>query len=443
MADYSNFNNYADILRGLASQQMDQLPNMSPLVQEAQAPQQPLPMTRQPAMRKPQFQRKVANAMPDPSTLIDNLFAPQAADAEKLRQLANDYEGRPNPVDMKGLASIVDMWTGGNSAAHITPAMTPEDKQLHVAKLRALAGQTDTDITKEKLGLLNNQNSNETKLAMAELKGQLTGMANPFKKNNQLDKWQKDFGKDMDVYGSIRSVKGKIADTEIRSSRLKTLIESIKSGNADPQEMASMGEGMANMISNGAVSEERVRHFIPPSAGKTIAEWKQWFTGNPTGAEQQNFMDRYAYELQNESKNADRQLADFRRKSVPKHQMLWRDPEGRQNMALQASGYGIAPEELQGLFDPNNNQNKAKNYREIPDATEPGGAYQQSVARGEKQVSQRLGQDGNVAAASAAPVTKKVSQASFDKAASDLAKRDGVSLDEAKKHLEKYYGVGN
>jgi hypothetical protein len=417
MADFNNLNDYVDMLRGLASSPSSQQQNMSPLVasavpQELQRPS--LPPLKQVKIRVP-MQNKVSSSLADPGSLINELFAPQREDSDKLRQIADEYEARKNPVDMKGLASIVDMWTGGNSAAHVAPVMTPEDKQLHVAKLRALAGESDKDIAKEKIGLWNNANNNESKLAMAELKGQLTGMGSPFKRNNQLDKWQKDFGKDMDVYGSIRSVKGKIADTEIRASRLKTLIEAIKSGNADPQEMASLGEGMANMISNGAVSEERVRHFIPSSAGKTIAEWKQWFTAQPTGADQQKFVDRYAYELANESKNADRQLADFRRKNVTKHQMLWRDPEGRQNMLLQASGFGIAPEEVATLFDPKLIKDRAKNYREIPDATEPGGAYQQAATRGEQQVSARAGNVNAPAASGGKTIKSKMYSPSRNK----------------------------
>lgn len=392
--DYSAFNNYADILRGLASQAPAQSQNMSPLVQMAQEQQQPLPMSRQPAARQPRFQRKVADAMPDPSSLIDNLFAPQAQDAEKLRQLAADYEGRQNPVDMKGLASIVDMWTGGNSAAHVTPTMTPEEKQLHVAKLRALAGQTDTDITKEKLGLLNNQNTNETKFAtaMAKLEGMMAG-GGGHKEDTFFNQTQQ----------LLESARGNPAAAQAeRDIYAATKAKSLMNLMGDPNNLSNqmvnlLHQELAKIATGGVPSQHELEGLDSGALKGKLAGVYQVFSNKPTPANAGAFLkqyDQYANALTGDA------------------QKFIKDKYGR-------------------ILESRRNRLGERNYGDFKQQ------YLDRFLNEAKEAPQQPAADA---------VTKKVSvsQASFDKAVSDIMKRDGVSQDAASKHLEKLgYGVGN
>lgn len=145
----------------------------------AMAANQPMP-PRQPTALQTAVKQKIGVA-PEPSVtpqqrnLLQELFQQQSGDVQQLRQAAEDYEKKPLPVDMRSLASVVDMWTGGNAASGFAPSTTPEEKQMNVAKLRALAGEAQRDQTKEQIGLITSGDKNDTSLLKTALAGMIAG----------------------------------------------------------------------------------------------------------------------------------------------------------------------------------------------------------------------------------------------------------------------------
>ena len=100
---------------------------------------------------------------------------------------------------------------------------------------------------------------------------------------------------------SARSQFGSNANTQGRGVRALTLINSIPDGNLIPQEMMELTASLAGILTGtNAPALRTMEELLPKTAGRNIAQVKQWLTGNPTGTDQQAFVRRWAKTIQRE-----------------------------------------------------------------------------------------------------------------------------------------------
>jgi hypothetical protein len=78
-----------------------------------------------------------------------------------------------------------------------------------------------------------------------------------------------------------------------------------------PSEMTELASSIAQMINSGGVASEHVVHeMTPETAGRNWAEKLQYWAGSPQGANQQEFVRRFAHTAERESATAAKAIHD-------------------------------------------------------------------------------------------------------------------------------------
>ena len=207
----------------------------------------------------------------------------------------------------------------------------------------------------------------------------IKGAGSTAKEDQAFDKRLGDLSKDMDAAASSRSPFGQNQQKVNTAARLLGLLAN--GNNLDVRQQEELSIGLAALLSgSNAPAEGTIKNLVPPStlaAGPTAI--KEWLLNEPTGRGQQEFVQRMKETIERESGIAAGQNVESRYQRLPRHELLFHDPNSAHQEAAWnlVSGYGVNRDEV----DPAKLTRKQK-----ADAKAAGHASQaQPVASGERK----------------------------------------------------------
>lgn len=328
---------------------------------------------------------------PDTAALLKQLFGMQQKDVDDQKKVADDYANRAPKLNMAPLAALVDSWTGSNFAKSMPAPQTEDERAMNLAKLRSLASQGQQGLLKDQISLMNAGNKDDT--SMAKILGMManSGANGELKRMMFKNKMTQDFGNALNSYKQSRNQIGVIAGTEVRASRLATLLDRYNNGDKlTPIEMREVSTGLAGLVSNQNITPvEQVNALSPKAGNMTLAQLEQFFTNTPEEANLGGFAKRFAGTAKREAETADMQLKDIRRRGLGQHKMLY-DTDMPLVLSM-AKDWGLSPEEVADAFSPVQEKIKkeeasGKKYQEMPFAANPTGVYSQAPSLDEPPV---------------------------------------------------------
>lgn len=144
-------------------------------------------------------------------------------------------------------------------------------------------------------------------------------------KNAQLrDALIKEARTSMDPYFS--SGEGKAQMGRLNSiGRAEPLVNQMlgQKGGGDPHQMAELATAFDRVVKGGgALAQANIEHFLPKTAGVTLANWKEWWTNNPQGTDQQAFIKRTADSLVREKTAIQGQVRQTAERAAPTLRVL-------------------------------------------------------------------------------------------------------------------------
>jgi len=180
------------------------------------------------------------------------------------------------------------------------------------------------------------------------------------RRGQDIDKMAENMKNDLDANKGRAGNFGDIAARHQAGERMNTLIGSFKNGNLPPQQMEELGLGMANMISGSSgASRSQVEAIVPSSIMGDSKKLTQWLSNNPTGANQQAFVEMMGHTINREMDTARQQIGTIIDQRLPSNARLKRlSPDLYNNILGSAlKGYGI---------DPNNPNGATSNQTSTP-----------------------------------------------------------------------------
>jgi hypothetical protein len=172
---------------------------------------------------------------------------------------------------------------------------TAEQLKSIIPTLTTLEGlQTKKDITKQ----------------LSEARTEAAKGSAEAKKEKELGKKIVDFQKALDPTQARSGEFAKLYANLTQGERLKALTSKGAQGlNLNPQEMEEFALGLGRLISGaGASSRAQIEALVPKSLRGKTSEIMQWVTNNPTGTEQQAFVQRMLGTVEREQGIAKDQL---------------------------------------------------------------------------------------------------------------------------------------
>jgi hypothetical protein len=316
-------------------------------------------------------------------TQLRDLITKQMTNAQDLEGKAQGIEQEPDEFDLRPLAAVSDIWTGGKASEspYIAQQITPKDKLALATALRDKASQALDRASDTQAKLVTNANTTDAQMfkaiAMANAMGARQMASQDNRDDKNLDGWTKDFKKDLDTYDQARTVAGKIANTKTSFQRARALVDSVKDKNLTGTQMQELGESLANALgSSGVTSEQRVMALVPRTAQGSFQDMASWLLNEPRGRNQQAFVNMFMDTINREEQLTNSQLKDIRTKRIPAHRSLWeQNPE---RILTLANAYGISPDEVRQAFAPPSATNAPK--------PEVGDSFAPPPSAGEKKI---------------------------------------------------------
>lgn len=94
-------------------------------------------------------------------------------------------------------------------------------------------------------------------------------------------------------------------------------------GGGDPRQMRELANSLDRVIRGGGqTAQSQIEGLIPQTAQGKFASWKEWFTNNPSGTEQQAFIKRYADTLAREKGAVQGQFRNMAENTAPTLRIL-------------------------------------------------------------------------------------------------------------------------
>lgn len=218
----------------------------------------------------------------------------------RMKKQLGEAESKALPVDLSGLASLTDAWTGSHFAQTYKPDETPKDRAATIDAMRKEIIHAEQGLTKDQVELLRGQLQNAFQKDSLEYRKQhdadlLKVMRQKSETGEdkastaRLDKLMHDLNPGL---ASSRSDLGRNQATITAAKKLETLGQQgdAAKGGLTPSQMAEAGTAAGALVGGGNTTAlGMANHFIPASVGKDEASVKQWFTDEPQGANQQAF----------------------------------------------------------------------------------------------------------------------------------------------------------
>jgi hypothetical protein len=156
----------------------------------------------------------------------------------------------------------------------------------------------------------------------------------------KLQKLRMDLKNDLDADRQRTGNMGTISAKVYASQRLKAVALDEKGGlqNINPIQMQEVSTALATLISgSNVVGEKQIASLVPKTARGDVAKMMEWWSGNPQGADQKEFLKLFVKTADREEKLATTQLQGIMKKRLSAHSLLQQaDPEGYKNIV---SGY--------------------------------------------------------------------------------------------------------
>jgi len=158
------------------------------------------------------------------------------------------------------------------------------------------------------------------------------------------DKLAKDLDSHLDKGGTARSgaagkVQGKLTDAEYAEG----LIAQGKGqeGGLDSRQIEELAQSTARLLGGTGAASARVEALVPHTAWGRVQTLKEWASNKPTGAEQQDFVNRMAETIAREKAIAENQKRQFQIEGLPAHEALRKKDKALYDRIL--AGKGIDP----------------------------------------------------------------------------------------------------
>ncbi len=156
---------------------------------------------------------------------------------------------------------------------------------------------------------------------------------------------------------------GNLAKTQAMintTDRIKALFDQFPDGNIPKTQAVELGTSVAGLLSGGSPqSQQQIHDIVPSTMLGNAADIGQWFTGNPTGREQQQLMHMLKETTGRERDTAKKQLLEAQRAGLPAWEALRASNPDRFGRILKARG-------VTEFDDPNAIQPQAQQQQPAP-----------------------------------------------------------------------------
>lgn len=188
------------------------------------------------------------------------------------------------------------------------------------------------------------QQENQIKQQNANSESKKVSMMGEYKIDGVKQKYADSLKKDLDPDAGRTGNFGQVSAKVLASDRLKTLVDSYKDGNLPPQQMEELALGLSNMLAgSGGASRSQVEALVPHTWTGQKANVQQWLLNEPTGADQQKFVQAMIHTVEREKETANNQLNTIREQRLSAHKQYAKmDPEGFRS---QLQSYGLNPDD--------------------------------------------------------------------------------------------------
>lgn len=297
----------------------------------------------------------LASTIPDQYAGYRSSLEDEQGKADNVQDAANTYKGIPQQLNLAPIAAQIDAWTGSKLLSGYKQPESPEERAATLAKLQSMAAGAQQNVTADQLNLLKGsdrdaQMAQTRLLASAMSAGKNSDMPGGVKPE-VLDRWTKDFQKDMNLYAQRSTSMGMITGTSLRASKLLTLVDAIPKRNLTGPEMTELGTGMAGLLTGqNRVNFEMVKDLVPQSAQGSINDVISWLTNDPKGRDQQAFVDRLTNTIQREQDLSTQQMHELRRSTIAAHRSLYNADPSR--MYQVGNSNGLSSKDIDGSFAP-------------------------------------------------------------------------------------------
>lgn len=356
--------------------------------------------TQQPAMPDPQAKGSLSNkdyeAISQRSANFPGMMQ-RGRDVASMRQGLEDYLQQPAQVNLSPLAGLVDTWTGSNLAKSYVHPPSAEERQMMIEKLQSGINKASSGLTEDQAKFFksqleaqaNNINADNTQQridnarADASRKAAGTWSAVPravgpngfaVSRNSVTGETREDIGvhplqaaahagdkqasqdlKRLDAFHDdmdpTMSRKHKnISDLDKKIKNIQGIEEQVAQAggpdNMTPDQIASFSEEVASVLgAGGATSEARLHALTPNFAGKGMAQWKQYITGEAQSAGGGDLIKVLLNEVQSRKIASQDQIKQHQYFMVNKYKDLaaHKDPYVRQQYKSVMDQYGLDP----------------------------------------------------------------------------------------------------
>lgn len=248
------------------------------LPQSEQQPPLPAPIIRAPASgRGSQIRQgveaKQAKASPG-RNLLQQLFAEQQDEVNKMRTAADAAEAKPLQVDLSPLMALADTWTGSKLAPSYKAPESPDDKQFRVAQMRKMAGEGQDKVSKDQLALLLGEGKDDTQL-LKLMMGSMGSLAGDFKAQQLQWLKEKNLKEDLDKIQK---------PFEEHLSQLQGIDAGLSRG--DIQSLGTAVSQYSREVAGekGVLTNEDIDRTMPKNIFKDFASIKSYFSKNPAAS---------------------------------------------------------------------------------------------------------------------------------------------------------------
>jgi len=160
---------------------------------------------------------------------------------------------------------------------------------------------------------------------------------------SRVDKQAESMGKDLnDLAINSNSPAGISAKRALYAKSGLNLIQQTENqpGGTDKRQMAELQMEVARVLTGqGVMTNETLNSLATQTANSKVKNWEEWLTNNPTGLEQQKFVDRFKTTLQRQADFHGKELDKYKQKTMAKYTAFENQAPKDFQDSLRQAGY--------------------------------------------------------------------------------------------------------